>query len=221
MRFSLRNRSVFWHRLCHAANPLPFNSQLPLIPGRTLYPLAFPQDAERGTWFEDAFEFVNINLGRSYANLVARWIELERINKWRTKVTGLAGKSQRPSELTAWIVSGRYGQRSKPIVIAPENVAEFGATVWIWWTSLQPQWREMGPTQRHLPVDKFGDQWKSLDHCGANGWLSFLACLRWWGECLVRMEKDTPRTEGVQDWLLAIHDMTKMIEGLILYKEKK
>lgn len=163
---------------------------------------------------------MNVSLGGSYTTLVTRWIELERINRWHTKVTGLSGKSLRPSELTAWIASGRYGQRSKPIVVAPENIAVFGATVWIWWTSLQPEWREAGPNQKHLPVDKFGDQWKSLDHYGANGWLSFLACLKWWGECLVGMKNDIPRREGMQSWLLVINDMTKMIEGLISYKSK-
>lgn len=194
--------------------------QLPLISGPTRYPLPFPQGADQGTWFEGAFAFVNINLGGPYTLLIERWVELERLHRWQGKATGLMGKNIRPAELTSWIDSGRYGKRGKKIVIISAHVTAFGEKVWTWWMYLQPEWRKKGTNNRPLPVTNFGGNWKSLDHYGPNGWLSLLACLRWWGECLAKMQDCTARKKGTEEWLFAVNDMAKMLEGLILYKQK-
>ncbi|KIK52800.1 hypothetical protein GYMLUDRAFT_179722, partial [Collybiopsis luxurians FD-317 M1] len=60
--------------------------------------------------------------------------------------------------------------------------------------------------------------WNTLDHFGKNGWLSLLACLKWWGKGLARMEIHK-RGDGVSDWLMAIDNVSTMLDGLIAYKQ--
>ncbi|KAJ3743032.1 hypothetical protein F5050DRAFT_1551295, partial [Lentinula boryana] len=166
-------------------------------------------------WFPDAFRFVNVNLGGPYTSLVDQWITFERISNWQTKNTGLA-KLNRPMELTTWINYGRYNK--KRIKITPERVHQFAVNFWIWWSSLQPSWRAVGEDNRPLAAKEMKDDWKSLDHYGQNGWLSLVVCLRWWGEGLMRVQNETLRKEGIDDWLMAIEDMAIMLGGLISYK---
>ncbi|KIK60660.1 hypothetical protein GYMLUDRAFT_167501 [Collybiopsis luxurians FD-317 M1] len=180
-----------------------------------MYPLRFPQDAKGIQWFENAFEFLNINLGGPYTAFVNRWSDLEQINGWKTRNSGLS-KTNHPGELTTWI---QYGRNKKKIVIAPGQVGKFAEEFWSWWIHLQPEWRKKGKDGLPLPVQEFEDNWKSLDHYGTNGWLSILACLRWWGESL-SLTEDSEKKERVADWVSAIEDVSKMLEGLISYKQK-
>ncbi|KAJ3779784.1 hypothetical protein GGU10DRAFT_230905, partial [Lentinula aff. detonsa] len=171
-------------------------------------------------WFQDAFKFLNVDLGSPYNALVAQWITWERLNSWKNKPTGFK-KFSHPQELTTWVNYGRY--EKKPILIAPGNVEQFAESVWTWWLQLQPRWRQTGEDNRLLTVDDFkddfhSDDWKSLNFPGANRWLGLLACLRWWGEGLAWIEDKSVRNKGAESWLHAIGDMSKMLEGLILYK---
>ncbi|KIK49772.1 hypothetical protein GYMLUDRAFT_253594 [Collybiopsis luxurians FD-317 M1] len=51
---------------CDSTHAAPTTQHLALVPGPTMYPLRFPQDAKGIQWFENAFEFLNINLGGPY-----------------------------------------------------------------------------------------------------------------------------------------------------------
>lgn len=206
-----------WYVLSYVILSLTFPLQLPLIPRHTTFSLPFPQDAKDIPWFQDAFVYTNINLGGPYTNLVERWIILERINRWTLTQTGLPNKSKRPPQLSAWIVSGRYGKRSKKIFLSQAELDDFGVQFWNWWTFLQPGWRGVGPDKRPLPVVELGEDWKCLDYSGPNGWLSLLACLKWWGEGLETVDDDVKE----KDWLKAVNDVAMMLEGLILYKQRQ
>ncbi|KIK52801.1 hypothetical protein GYMLUDRAFT_250930 [Collybiopsis luxurians FD-317 M1] len=61
---------------------------LPLVHG-PIPLLTLPREAHNASWFKDAFQFLNLNLGAPYTALINRWIELERLNNWQTVTTGL------------------------------------------------------------------------------------------------------------------------------------
>ncbi|KAJ3816827.1 hypothetical protein F5880DRAFT_1493852, partial [Lentinula raphanica] len=168
-------------------------------------------------WFEDAFEFLNVGLGLPFTAFVSRWSEFESLNEWKTSRTALSSLN-RPEEISNWIRSGRYTETK--ITIAPSQINDFAERMWTWWVYLQPKWRKLGEDERPLPVERFGDDWTSLDIHGTNGWLSLLAGVKWWGESLAQcIEQDDSGGHNI-DWLELIEDMSKMLEGLIAYKRK-
>ncbi|KAJ3817108.1 hypothetical protein F5880DRAFT_1618598 [Lentinula raphanica] len=185
-----------------------------LQPGLPLYPLCCPPEAMNVKWFKDAFEFLNVDLGTPFITLVSRWSEYEGLNGWETSRTALSNVN-RPVEITKWIRYGRYNKIK--ISIAPSEIDNFAARMWAWWAYLQPEWREFGEDKRPLPVERFGDDWASIDIHGNNGWLSLLAGLRWWGECLAQRPR---QNRADHDWLGLIEDMSKILVGLIAYKRK-
>ncbi|KAJ3759306.1 hypothetical protein F5878DRAFT_496236, partial [Lentinula raphanica] len=132
-------------------------------------------------WFKDAFAFLNVDLGSAFTTFVSRWSEFEGLNGWKTSRTALSNVN-RPDEISKWIRYGRYTKVK--ISISPAQIEDFAARMWAWWVCLQPEWRKLGEDKRPLPVERFGDDWTSLDIHGNNGWLSLLAGLRWWGESL-------------------------------------
>ncbi|KAJ3717019.1 hypothetical protein C8R42DRAFT_587661, partial [Lentinula raphanica] len=168
-------------------------------------------------WFKEAFEFLNIDLGSPFATLVDRWSDFERINGWKSSKHALSSVN-RPEEVSKWIRYGRYARIK--IVISPSQIDGFAARMQLWWVQLQPEWRKLENDLRLVPVEHFGDDWKSLDIHGINGWLSLLAGLRWWGESLAQ-EKSLEQNGGDHDWLELLEDMSRMLLGLIKYKRKK
>ncbi|THU92399.1 hypothetical protein K435DRAFT_595886, partial [Dendrothele bispora CBS 962.96] len=131
-------------------------------------------------WFRSAFIYVNVDLGREYHDLKARWVQLERSHGW-----GKNGKKllaiNRPVEVTPWIQDARYRRLSHTWVLA-EDVADFGKRLWKWWNSLQPEWRQNDQMNRPLPLtsDDEDTSWQVLDYHGQNGWLTLLVCIKWW-----------------------------------------
>ncbi|KAJ3710117.1 hypothetical protein C8R42DRAFT_550818, partial [Lentinula raphanica] len=130
-------------------------------------------------WFKEAFDFLNIDRGNSFAMLVDRWCDLESLNGWKTSKHALSNVN-RPQEVTKWIRYGRYARIK--IAIPPSQIDAFAERMWSWWVHLQPEWRKLGKDLRPVPVEHFGDDWMTLDIHGINGWLSLLAGLKWWGE---------------------------------------
>ncbi|KIK53060.1 hypothetical protein GYMLUDRAFT_250649 [Collybiopsis luxurians FD-317 M1] len=189
--------------LCLTASPLE-------------HPLLYPPDTRDIEWFKPAFRFLNVDLSGPYTTLLSRWIELERLNKWQN--SGRLSNVNRPQELTTWIQYGHYDR--KHIIIRPGDIKRFSDTVWTWWLSLQPTWQKTGTDGRPLPVMICKDDWEPLDQCGTNGWLSILACIRWWGESLKTVKDEAEKQKRTGDWLLLIKDVSEMLEGLIRYKQK-
>ncbi|KAJ3759293.1 hypothetical protein EV361DRAFT_779904, partial [Lentinula raphanica] len=157
-------------------------------------------------WFKDAFNFLNVDLGLPFTTFVSRWCEFEGLNEWKTSTTALSSV-KRPEEISKWIRYGRYTKIK--ISIAPSQINDFAERMRAWWVYLQPGWRKLGEDNRPLPVERFGDDWTTLNIHGTNGWLSLLAGLKWWGESLAR------HNEQNGDWLELIEDMAKMLDGLI------
>lgn len=78
-----------------------------------------------------------------------------------------------------------------------------------WWASLQPSWRDLGAGNRLSQISVMGDDWKSLNVPGKNGWLSIMACLKWWGVYAAEKEK--------AQWVEVVEDVLMMLNGLIAH----
>ncbi|THU83947.1 hypothetical protein K435DRAFT_598660, partial [Dendrothele bispora CBS 962.96] len=153
-------------------------------------------------WFRMAFDYVNVSLGPNYLSLVAGWIANERLHGWKKggRRDGLLN-SDRPREVTSWIMSGRY--RVKKARVTSANVEEFAGQVWDWWTALQPEWRGLSPRGRpaRLGLLNATDTWGSLDTHGNNGWLSLVVCAKWWRLALMEHTGDEASKDLLEkDW---------------------
>ncbi|KAK7434691.1 SERTA domain-containing protein 3 [Stygiomarasmius scandens] len=169
--------------------------------------LSYPLDAPDDGWFRRAFDYINVDLGLEYISLVGKWVEFERSHGWdKGKLIALPSKN-RPDEVGRWIKDGRYKHTHS--FVRAEFITSFSQRVWSWWNDLQPTSHSIDSRDQS---STFGQvTWKSLDHCGQNGWLSLLVCLKWWGhalpaECVSNMK---------EDWLEAVRTFSKALDGVL------
>ncbi|KAJ3758818.1 hypothetical protein EV360DRAFT_18315, partial [Lentinula raphanica] len=163
-------------------------------------------------WFFEAFHYLQEDLGPSFNALVGLWVAYERKNNWRNphKLAGLAAKNT-PEVLLAWRKNSRrpFPRVDQSGLCTPEFVAE----VWTWWATLQPQWRSVDHGGRPLPFERFGGDMSPLEKHGRNGWVCLLVCVKWWGVGLRTMPAED-RGSQVNDWLIILADMAKMLQQL-------
>ncbi|THU95289.1 hypothetical protein K435DRAFT_666642, partial [Dendrothele bispora CBS 962.96] len=166
-------------------------------------------------WFKDAFVYLNVDLGGEYRLLVTRWVELARSHGWKNSRQRLP-TSGRPDELKKWIQSGRYRTKQTAPKINPTSLPAFVEQVWQWWILMQPTWRHLAKGGRPVPLDELVNvgSLQSLDISGPNGWLSILACAKWWGLILRNHVADK---EGVKtnDWLRAVADFSNTLKHIL------
>ncbi|KAJ3831650.1 hypothetical protein F5878DRAFT_498697, partial [Lentinula raphanica] len=82
-------------------------------------------------------------------------------------------------------------------------VSDFSAQWWIWWSMINPTWRERDNTTGRLVINEsdIGD-WSRLIRPGQCGILVVLLCLFWWRQHL---------TAPSQDWISALKDVSWVI----------
>ncbi|KAH7904934.1 hypothetical protein BJ138DRAFT_989940, partial [Hygrophoropsis aurantiaca] len=163
-------------------------------------------------WFMNAYDDISkLDLGEDYKRALALLVNLEATYEFKNKTRGLS-KNGRPPQLDQWIANGR-GRGNKPPLVT--NVNSYTKTFWTWWSSLQPNWRQCGANSRPLRTPHYGDIWGELDTPGANGMLSPLACVYWWG-CAVLGKVEGVVVNGCEDeWKSALFDVIWVLEGLI------
>ena len=139
---------------------------------------------------------------------------MERRQGWKTKMQHFP-TSGHPKELSRWISNGRYRDGNEE-VIPSSKISGFGKRVWNWWYSLQPKWRgKISKSKQLLSVDQFGDGFDKLDCSGPNSWFVILACLRWWGDSIYRIEEKTSQDNLAVDWRKMVDDVSMMLEGYV------
>jgi hypothetical protein len=167
-------------------------------------PLLYPSDGpginDKEEWFPAAFDYLNVDLGVEFVELVDIWVKLERSFHWRYGKDPLPSAG-RPKVLSDWIKSGRYkakhggnGPKLKGVVLDV-----FSGAFDKWWQSLKPK----------------GDDWTSLNRPGPNGWLSLLAGLKWWGLALEEEQSDAKKR-----WLEVVSDHSVVLNALLKYREQ-
>ncbi|KAJ7123326.1 hypothetical protein C8R46DRAFT_928270, partial [Mycena filopes] len=118
----------------------------------------------------------------------------------------------RPTEVSAWIGSGR-GMRSKnPYDAGVKSAAAYRKKWDLWWSSLQPEWRKQ-QRGRWVAMDyDDGLDWGELASHGPNGGLSIVAAVYFWGVACVDKAETTAADK--EKWEMAVHDVTWAFEGV-------
>ncbi|KAJ3714509.1 hypothetical protein C8R42DRAFT_246118 [Lentinula raphanica] len=174
--------------------------------------LSYPEDALHSidalSWFRDAFDYVNVDLGEDFTCTIQSWIELERRKGWISSTKGIACKS-RPKELTRWIMNGRYNRRGNEPRFGSSELANFGKSFMNWWTSLKESaFGSQSQGQRNK-----GNGWGTLDVSGKNGWFSIVVCLKWWGMGLGEHRQEALGVE----WRQSVNDVRCTLNELVSF----
>ncbi|KAJ3895969.1 hypothetical protein GG344DRAFT_22218, partial [Lentinula edodes] len=165
------------------------------------------------TWFQQAFAFLNHDLGTEYSNLIQLWMRFEQLNHWKVSRSKLSDLN-RPAMLNDWC-KRRTG--SVPALSTAALVYRFGENVWTWWCSLQPPWRPCSITNnRPTPLLILGTEWHSLNTGGKNGWMLIITCLKWWREGLDSI-LEAEKRDLETDWYVAVEDISRMLQGLVMH----
>ncbi|KAJ7441804.1 hypothetical protein B0H11DRAFT_1932730 [Mycena galericulata] len=148
------------------------------------------------------------DLGCHYASLLVALIKLEAKYGYEKDNRGMLPAAKRPQQVYAWIKGGRGKKMKFPPSIG--NLAHYQRDWWVWWDSLQPEWRERDDDGRWSINGNWGpsDSWDPLEAPGPNGCLSVVASLYFWGIALAG------RPETRVDWEAAVQDVAWMLEGL-------
>ncbi|KAJ3779031.1 hypothetical protein FB446DRAFT_630977, partial [Lentinula raphanica] len=165
-------------------------------------------------WFFDAFSYLNVDLGPHWKDLLTVWVQFERLSNWVKKPSKNPRAFPalfRPKELTHWISNCRYERKGAEPTFETTSLGPFIDQFWSWWTSMQPGWRPLDAGNKPAPITSYGSDWKVLSVCGKNGWLSVLACLKWWGLHVANVG------DGKDRWLEALTDVLQMLRGVVQY----
>ncbi|KAJ6493094.1 hypothetical protein C8R45DRAFT_788926, partial [Mycena sanguinolenta] len=133
--------------------------------------------------------------GNKWAALVELWFKLEEqsgfVSQTKSHPTAL-----RPKEVGAWVKRARKGT---PLVSA----ATFPSAWRAWWVAINPAWRR---SEGELVREARGD-FKVLKCPGPNGFLSVIACLKWWRVAL-------STEESAAEWKDAVGDVMWVLEQM-------
>ncbi|KAJ3873852.1 hypothetical protein F5051DRAFT_336945, partial [Lentinula edodes] len=162
-------------------------------------------------WFPAAFEYLNQDLGEEYCNLFKEWVEFECSRGWASSTKGLAPHG-RPKELSKWILNCRYDRHgNEPELKTDDALVQFSECFMAWWKHL----RSPGTGES---IGELHKEWGSLDRNGKNGWLSLLACLKWWGMALGG-QNDREGTKG-QQWRSMVKDASFVLASLTTIRKE-
>ncbi|KAJ4001078.1 hypothetical protein F5050DRAFT_1708473 [Lentinula boryana] len=180
--------------------------KLPLYPTDALH----SENAQK--WFPATFKYLNQDLGEDYITLLVNWVNFERSRGWVSSVKGLAC-NMRPKVLSKWILNCRYDRTgNEPDFADEDDLRHFCKSFMFWWNTLQNSCRLVeGLTA--------GKKWESLDRSGKNGWLSVLACLKWWGMALGEQD-DREGSKGCE-WRTVVKDASLVLNSLIASTREK
>lgn len=155
---------------------------------------------------------LNVDLGPAYKELLMQLIKLEFVYGFASSKKRIS-TANRPPEVGVWIRSGRG--RSGNMTIPPTDVDDFARNWWAWWNALQPVWRDLdqdGKPNKALAAES--QDWGCLLVPGANGLLTVVVSLYWWG-CAVAKIEGPGSSDKIQDWNAAVEDCAWVLQHLI------
>lgn len=163
------------------------------------FPINIPSEGPQ--WFFDSLGLLcHHDLGSQWQSLVVLWAVREEQADF-VEQDMLSAKG-RPLTIGQWIKSARPSKWSSKI----DDVHAFEEKFRSWWNHLQPEWRMAGAGDR---LERDGDDWDCLRDCstGANGLLSVVAALYFWGSStLTRSQRNT--------WEAAVDDVLYVLQQL-------
>ncbi|KAL0063409.1 SERTA domain-containing protein 3 [Marasmius tenuissimus] len=169
-------------------------------------------------WIHLALYFFDADmekLGKGYETLVRRWTEVEVAAPESNGFTRKQ-KEEQPPELDKWFKKRfdlRFTDANFP-AIDKKFAEEFPTKVCAWWRSLQPASRLATPgndlpTASQVPMG----EWRALDKWGIRGWFVLLACVKWYGLSIEKLEGD--RNVARNAWNALVEDMLAVLNFVV------
>ncbi|KAJ3737878.1 hypothetical protein EV360DRAFT_58635, partial [Lentinula raphanica] len=164
-------------------------------------------------WLSDAYDALMAEHRPSdnlWESTIKAWTALERNYEFSNPNGSVSSAtfdpSGRPHAISWWFRNRKPVFRVPPDDILGE-VHKFSAEWWVWWSIINPPWRERdNSTGRVIINENDRGDWSTLDRPGQCGMLTVLMCLFWW-------HKRLPAPS--QDWNSALQDVSWVIHKLV------
>ncbi|KAF6754431.1 hypothetical protein DFP72DRAFT_1068459 [Ephemerocybe angulata] len=169
-------------------------------------------------WYLTAFENLkNAGLGEEWCATVDKWGQLEQTLGYGRVAKGSLPVKQRPEEWSQWTSKGSHGARNHNHAPFIDDPADIGIAITKWWSSIQPAFRK---SESELPKPVYDDPsitsdvWAPIRRSGANGLLSLMMLMMWWG-CAAKDGPGPFREDSRGAWKGAVTDVSKTLDVLI------
>ncbi|PBK59165.1 hypothetical protein ARMSODRAFT_1027662 [Armillaria solidipes] len=188
--------------------------------------LVLPDDAPK--WAISAVNlFKREDVPVCLLQLCEKWIEFEtRESNWAH--SGKLSAVDRPKPIGDWINRARTERfRLQAPKSGVDPVRDFEAKFWLWWSQLQPEFRQRDESEVTLALDHEGHadrksegDWGMLRLPGMNGWVSVMAALCFWAWLLKGMSENGHREKAAaararENWLSALEDVDFVLGRLL------
>ncbi|KAF7982531.1 hypothetical protein HWV62_28154 [Athelia sp. TMB] len=139
-------------------------------------------DSAIPTWVEEFLEHLSpMCPDERWNSLLVKWVDLERQLGFPIKGRGKAqmlSVTNRPTQIGVWINANRPWNKIPPI--GPGASEDYSTSWWLWWRSLQPEWRRLD-----LSCDLRGHggsdwNWDESRKGSQNGFSIVILSLGWW-----------------------------------------
>ncbi|KAE9390047.1 hypothetical protein BT96DRAFT_750842, partial [Gymnopus androsaceus JB14] len=156
-------------------------------------------------WLRDSYES-RLGEGRPEETLwmdaVNDWMMLEAYYGFKNPsgMVAFFGTLGRPEAVHWWSQNAKPSNRQPPAKVLGDADA-FGLSWWVWWSALNPEWRERDAvTGRIIVGGANGDgDWFKFDCPGQCGLLTVFYCLRWWSGMITTNDQCSLWTLALQD----------------------
>ncbi len=99
--------------------------------------------------------------------------------------------------------------------LGQKDLKSLGDAWWVWWKQLQPEWRGVSKVEGCLEAvhQISSGNWGYLWHLGANGLVTVLICLKWWGE--LTMKHYGMGSMWMRGWEAAVEDVCWVMGSMV------
>ncbi|KAI5890880.1 uncharacterized protein SCHCODRAFT_02734338 [Schizophyllum commune H4-8] len=152
----------------------------------------------------------NSEADKAWRTVVATWWVLEKHDEFK-KDKRVPANGCRPKEIGEWIKRARMTTFAPqvPANTPPEDfLDDWKASIWRWWSSLNPQWRQRNTDGKVGKGRGTAGDWLCLHYPGLNGHLSVLKGVKWWFDL-----EGNPG--GSRSWLELVEDIQWALDGVL------
>ncbi|KAK0436993.1 hypothetical protein EV421DRAFT_1739211 [Armillaria borealis] len=217
----------------------PFDSTSVMLPVPRRKPTLSPADAacledeKWPPWFKKARDALQSpllsSLGDGWDDIMWFWTLIEGRQEFKTSRNSIGPQAAelRPAEVGDWLKRGRNVEYVPEL--GRKDVKVLGESWWAWWKALQPEWRDISGVEGCLEGDHQtgNSDWDCLWHLGANGLMTVLIGLKWWGLLItkhygmgsMRMRNWEAAVEDIL-WVMTSMDREAMVDTASLATDK-
>ncbi|KAJ7024607.1 hypothetical protein C8F04DRAFT_1239575 [Mycena alexandri] len=174
--------------------------------------------ANAPSWLQESIKDLSkVDLGCHFGSVLVALIQLEgaagfEVDEAERQQMPVGKRAGRPAVISAWIKGSRGTKTKTPPIV--EDIDKFVKEWDFWWDAVQPQWRQRDNNGRWHVDEFYRQEWGALDCSGANGCLSAVAGLYFWG-----VAAKAGSEAQMARWDHAVQDVVWVPQGLrLLYK---